>query len=151
MRRLINWQWWLTWGQRVVWMLLGVEVRDQAWMILRMKELAAAGHVFAPIYLDSLYHVMPKDSWRKLLWVWRWLLLPYEAEWRDCEDYAGLLKALVTYLLGINGVAVVTDRNPDSPHEYCIVFFPNGNWEMVEAQNGKWLTRGFIQNGVAKV
>lgn len=147
----INWKWLLRWGLRVLRRLLSVETRDQVWMQVQLGKLSHLGHQFAPLYSDENYYVMDKASWNKVLWVWKFLRLPYTKDYRDCEDYAGILKALVSYVLELNSMAEVWDRDPTRPHALNLVFFANGEWAFLEPQTGEWVHHGVIHNGIIKI
>lgn len=122
-------------------------------MIHRVEEFAALGHQFAPLYADSEYYVMPRRSWNVVLRCWKVLRLPYTSG-RDCDNFSESLRAIVGYVLEVNTIGEVWDRNPDVPssqHAFNIVWFPDGSFEFIEPQTATWTTHGLIRNGVVRV
>lgn len=67
-------------------------------------------------------------------------ILPYRPERFDCENYAGLYRALVAFGLGVNAVGVVYDWSGD--HAYNVVVDSDGQARFYEPQADEWVSIG---------
>lgn len=102
------------------------------------KELLALGMQFL-YQLDSTYYYTTQWGWEQAIaWVRKVYKFPkYTAEKFDCDDFAILMKGLISSEFGINTCAFIIGN--EGRHAFNLCRTDEG-WKMLEPQTGEWRT-----------
>lgn len=94
-----------------------------------------------PLCLDSTYRALPEPVWREFLQHSDVNEKRYQAEFFDCDDFAGCLKYRASRDLAVNGIGLVLDFS--GGHAYCalLVVTKTGKLtiRMVEPQSDRFI------------
>jgi len=103
-------------------------------------EISLAGmKMLYPILLDAKYYYAKAEDWANLLdYIYFKFDMPkYLVDRFDCEDWAILLKGLVSSFFGLNCFAVVFGKSPRGYHSWN-VFRTEEGWLQLEPQTGRF-------------
>lgn len=120
------------------------EERSAAWMDEVLKRALpptiTRAWPIAPGLVDGLYWTVGREEFEYLL-AWDWSNMgQFQADRRDCDNYAELVRVNFAWRLGINSVGVVLDVS--SLHAYNLVVFSDGGFGYLEPQNDQWVQLG---------
>lgn len=91
----------------------------------------------------SPYFYTDGEGWAKVFdWVYFSFKMPeYVVARMDCEDFAMLMKGLVSALFGLNWFGLVMGNTPAGYHSWNIFRAENGVWQL-EPQTGEFFLLG---------
>ena len=92
------------------------------------------------INLDNKYWVCDKAEFQKVVDTNTINEKKYIIDQFDCDNFAFNFKAQVALQFNLNNVGMVIDHS--GGHAYCVVIFSNGEAELFEPQNDRWVSPG---------
>ena len=96
-----------------------------------------------PALLDNIYYYAKSEDWAEVFdYIYFEFNMPkYLAERMDCDDFAVLLKGLITSFFGLNYFGVVFGQTPMGYHAWNI-FQTEAGLIQFEPQTGKYFPLG---------
>ena len=103
-----------------------------------IQELQSQGVVMLYGQLDYSYYYTTEWGWKQIVdWVRsRYNFPSWAAEKTDCDDFAFLMKGLVSSEFGVNAIGFVIGASPQGAHAFNKIRTDKG-WVDLEPQNGK--------------